>query len=102
MAVGLRFKYHATITPSSEEIVSTRQTGTGSGLEDCFGRLRVEANRIALRPERFGTGINARECNGKGERMLFANNVVTVIDGDTLTAVTGIFFSDIIAARLLP
>ena len=72
--------------------------GNGIGLEDCFGRLRVEANRITLRPERFGIGINARNCRGNGERLLFANNVVTVIDGDTLTAVLGISFSDIIAA----
>lgn len=71
----------------------TQQDGTGINLDNCDGALRVEANRITMRPERFATGINATQCDGGNGRSLFANNAIINIGGDTLTACIGLYFN---------
>ncbi len=79
----------------------TQQDGTGLSIDNCDGQLRIEANRVTLRPERFGIGVSITGSQAAAKRSLIANNVVMVIDGDTLTANVGMTFNEITNADIL-
>lgn len=96
---GVWLKNYYDVTISGNTI--TQGDGTGLSIDNCNGQLRIEANRITLRPERFGIGVSVTESHAEAKRSLIANNVVMVVDGDTLTANLGMTFSEITNADIL-
>ncbi len=97
VGISLQRMSRAVIRRNSIEM----RDGVGIGLQTCDGPHRVEANRITMRPERFGSGINVFTAPTPRERSLFANNVIAVVDGDTLTSAVGITFSNVTKTDIL-
>ena len=89
---GIILKNYREVTIKQNTVTQT--DGTGISVENCSSRLLVEANRITLRPERFGTGIILRNCDGSEQRNLVANNVVLIIDSDTASGLIGLSVSE--------